>query len=393
MNPQTWSEVATAESCTSAHAFASIRTDWNALAAGSASEPFLRHEYIGAFLQNFLPEAPLRVAMLREASGRLIAALPLVLGVCSILGFRARALISPTNVHSLRFDLLAEEAGADDADADVAGATFLEYLLKDDRWEVLMLADVPQGGRAWGVLRAARLRGLPAGAWEAQRSPYIELGSSHPELMAGLRTKFRANLRRRRKRLSEVGDVTVERLSGEALNEGHLEEALALESRGWKGQQGSAAGLSPQAHGFHRDLFREPAHHQRLVLYRLQVSGKTIAFHYGIDLNRVFSLVMTSYDESFAEFSPGHLLTEEVLKDCAARGITRFDFLGCDLPWKLEWTSLIRPHHWLFIFRDSLHGRWLHRIKFVWVAAARQLLTKTRMRLSAFRASSGQSRS
>lgn len=393
MNGQTSIAGATAETCTSAQAFATIRADWNALAAGSASEPFLRHEYIGAFLRNFLPEAPLRVAMLREASGRLIAALPLVKGRCSIAGVSARALISPTNVHSLRFDLLAGESGPTaDADVEASGAMVLESLLKDGQWDVLMLADVPEGGRAWGILRAARARGLPAGAWGAQRSPYIELGDSPAVLMAGLRTKFRANLRRRRKRLSEVGDVTVERLSGEAFKESHLEEALALESRGWKGEQGSAAGLSPQIQGFHRDLFREPAHHQRLVLYRLQVSGKTIAFHYGIDLNRVFSLVMTSYDESFGEFSPGHLLTEEVLKDCVARGITRFDFLGCDLPWKLEWTSLSRPHHWLFIFRDSLRGRWLHRIKFVWVPAARQLLTTASMRLSAFRASPGQTR-
>ena len=392
MNGQTWMGGAAAETCTSARAFAAIRAEWNALAAGSASEPFLRHEYIGVFLHNFLPEAPLRVAMIRDASGRLIAALPLVKGACSIAGLRTRAFISPTNVHSLRFDFLAGGAGvAADVDADATGSMVLEYLLKDPEWDVLMLADVPEDGRAWGMLRAAKVLGLPAGVWGAQRSPYIELGDSHAALMAGLRTKFRANLRRRRKRLSEVGDVTVERLSGEAFRESHLEDALSLESKGWKGEQGSAAGLSPHVHGFHLDLFREPAHHQRLVLYRLKVSGKTIAFHYGIDLNRVFFLVMTSYDESFSEFSPGHLLTEEVLKDCAARGIRRFDFLGCDLPWKLEWTSLSSPHHWLFIFRDSLRGRWLHRIKFVWVAAARQLLTRTGMRLSAFRVSLRQS--
>lgn len=385
MSQPTWIGATTAESCTSAAAFAEVRADWNALAAGSASEPFLRHEYIAAFLQNFVSEAPLRVVTLREPSGRLIAALPLVMGVCPIAGFRARALISPTNVHSLRFDLLAEEAGAADADADVAGARVLEHLLKDERWDVLMLADIPEGGRAWGILRSAKVLGLPADAWEAQRSPYIELGSSHHELMAGLRPKFRANLRRRRKRLTEVGDITIERLSGDALEESHIEEALALESRGWKGQQGSAARLSPRVHGFHRDLFREPGHHLRLVLYRLKVSGKTIAFHYGIDLNGVFSLVMTSYDESFGEFSPGHLLTEEVLTDCAARGTKHFDFLGCDLPWKLEWTSLTTPHHWLFIFRDSLRGRLLHRLKFVWAPAARRLLTKIGMRLSAFR--------
>jgi len=84
----------------------------------------------------------------------------------------------------------------------------------------------------------------------------------------------------------------------------------------------------------------------------------------------VFSLVMTSCDESFAEFGPGHLLTEEVLKDCASRGLREFDFLGCDLPWKMEWTSTVRPHHWLYIFRKSARGRFLRQLKFGWAVAA-----------------------
>jgi len=372
-----------AETLATAAAFASIRGEWNDLAAGSASEPFLRHEYIAAFLANFLPESPLWVATLREASGRLLAALPLVRGVCSIVGFRARALMSPTNVHSLRFDLLVEDSGGVDTNAGAAAIRVLEHLLSEERWDVVMIADVPADGRAWGILRAARSLGLPSGAWEAQRSPYIELNRSHDDLMGGLRAKFRANLRRRRKRLAEIGEVTMERLAGEALNESHLEECLAIESSGWKGQQGGAASLEASVSGFHRDLFREPSHRRLLVLYRLKLAGQTLAFHYGIELNGVFFLVMTSYNESFGLFSPGHLLTEDVLRDCAARGIRRFDFLGCDLPWKLEWTSLTQPHHWLFIFRDSLKGRFLHRLKFVWTVAARQLLTNWRMRVSA----------
>lgn len=358
-------------------AFSMIRDDWNGLVDASDPQPFYRHEYIKAFIANFLQGAPLKVVTVRDASGRLTAALPLAGGRGSICGIGTRELASPTNVHSLRFDLLAAE-GTTSFSNDAAHALF-QHLAADRSWDVLRLTDIPEGGNAWRLYAAAQTAGFPVGAWESQRSPYIELPDSHEILMNTLSSKFRGNLRRRRKRLAENGEITFERLSGTALSQGHLEEALVMESGGWKGRQGSAVNQSEAVHGFHRELFLDSAHRERLSLFRLKLSGQPIAFQYGITTNGVFSLVMTSYDESFSAFSPGHLLTEEVLKDCVSRGLREFDFLGCDLPWKLEWTRAVRPHHWLFIFRDSVRGRLFRRIKFSWAQTARQLLTKLRM--------------
>jgi CelD/BcsL family acetyltransferase involved in cellulose biosynthesis len=173
-----------------------------------------------------------------------------------------------------------------------------------------------------------------------------------------------------------MGEVRVERFAGPALTEARLDECLLLERSGWKGRQGSAAQQSPAIHGFHRDLLQAPGFQDLLSLTVLKLSGETIAFDYGLTSHGVYSLVMTSYDERFKEFSPGHLVTEDVLKDCVARGLREFDFLGCDLPWKLDWTSTVRPHHWLYIFRDSGRGRLLRQIKFGWVHRARQWVSR-----------------
>jgi CelD/BcsL family acetyltransferase involved in cellulose biosynthesis len=105
------------------------------------------------------------------------------------------------------------------------------------------------------------------------------------------------------------------------------------------------------------------------------VAGRPIAFHYGFTAGGIYSLIVTSYDEDFREFSPGHLLTEDLLKRCIDKRLEEFDFLGCDLPWKIEWTPSSRPYDWLYIFRNSLKGRFLHQLKFGWVRTARLLLT------------------
>jgi CelD/BcsL family acetyltransferase involved in cellulose biosynthesis len=362
------------EEVTNRAALLGMEEEWNALVSAASPEPFYRHEYIGGFLGHFLPHAPLRILAARDTAGRLAAVLPLVAERAPVCGINVRQHASPTNVHSFRFDLVA----ADDGDA--AAEVLWRHLAADRRWDVVRITDVPEEGKAWKLYRAARAAGFPVGAWESQRSPYITLPSSYEELMHGRRSKFKANLRRRRKRLEEKGAVTVERVAGDALTESHLEECLALESRGWKGRNGSAVSQGA-AHGFHSGLLRHDGFRDALSLSVLRLDGRPIAFHYGLTARGIYSLLITSYDESFRESSPGHLLTEEVLKDCVSRGLREFDFLGCDLPWKLEWTDTVRPHHWLFIFRDSALGRALHQVKFGWVRTARRSVASWRRRL------------
>jgi CelD/BcsL family acetyltransferase involved in cellulose biosynthesis len=349
--------------------FVALEKEWNALVAASSSQLFCRHEFIRSFLDNLVPDASLKIVTGRDPRGRLVVALPLLACRGSICGLGTRELASPTDVHSMRFDLVAD-------DGEGTGAAVFRHLASDKGWDVLKITDVPEGGNAWAIYRAAQEAGFPVGAWESQRSPYISLPASHGELMQGLRAKFTANLRRRRRRLAEQGEITVERVAGTALSERHLDECLALELGGWKGRKGSAVSQSKAIHGFHLDLLRTAAFRRHLSVFLLRVGGKPIAFHYGLTSHGVYSLLMTSYDERFKEFSPGHLLTEDVLKDCISRGLREFDFLGCDLPWKLEWTSTVRPHHWLFIFRDSFLGRFLRQVKFAWVPAARQCLAR-----------------
>ena len=169
-----------------------------------------------------------------------------------ICGLKAREIASPTNVHSLRFDLIAENAG-DEAAALAPARALLQHLDADPSWDVLKLTDVPPQGRAWRIYLAAQAAGFPVGAWEGQRSPYLALSSQGAPSL-GLRAKFRANLRRRRKRLGERGEISVERLSGDSLSVRDLEACLAMESAGWKGREGSAAGQSAAARGFHIEL-------------------------------------------------------------------------------------------------------------------------------------------
>jgi CelD/BcsL family acetyltransferase involved in cellulose biosynthesis len=348
--------------------FASMKNEWDDLVARTRDEVFYRHDFLRIWLSNFSAGAQARILTARN-QGRLVAALPLVEERTTLYGVPIRQVVSASNAHSCRFDLIAE-------DPPEAAALFFRHLTANRTWDVLKILDVPDGGGAWHFLDAARATGLPVGTWESLRSPFVPLPTSVDDYQAKLQTKFKANLRRRRKKLEEKGAVTFERVTAGPDLEAKLEEGFALEQSGWKGKRGTAMAQDNKTRGFYTELARSMSYQDKLVLYFLRVNGRAVAFHYALVHGQRYLLLKPGYDEALKECSPGQLLVEEVIKDCIARGYTEFDFLGPDMVWKRDWTDNVRPHTWFFLFADTTLGRALCKAKFQWLPAAKETMAR-----------------
>lgn len=357
----------TVEECSSTSAFLALEQEWNALADASGGRLFDRHECIRAWISNFAPGAKLVILTARDARGRLVAALPLLAEMGFVCGLPARQLVATANMHSCRFDMIAEEPRG-------AGRAFLTYLLAKPGWELLRISDVPEGGNAWQIHRAAQELGLPVGEWESQRSPYLSFPPSYDDLLAEKSPLFRANLRRRRRQLERLGTLTVERVTDSSKLAEHLQEGFALEQAGWKGREGTAIAQDKHTRAFYTELAFSAARHGYLSLFFLRLDGRAIAFHYGLTHGGTYYVPKLAYDESLKACSPGLVLLEEAIKDGMARGLRGYDFLGAEAEWKNKWSSGVHTHHWLFIFRDTSVGHALRKAKFEWVPAAKRVL-------------------
>jgi CelD/BcsL family acetyltransferase involved in cellulose biosynthesis len=352
-------------------AFLRLEKEWNALVETTCDEPFYRHEFIRSWIDSFVPDARLKILAGHDRAGRLVAALPLVADRGFFYGVPVRRLVSPTSLHSARFDMIA-------ADRVGAARAFIRTLAADESWDVIRLTEVPAGGKARDLYDAAAEAGFPGGIWDSHRSPFIPLPATWAAFEGRLSGKFKKNLRRARRRLEERGEVTIERLNGEDAVRAGLEECLVLERGGWKGRNGTAAAQNRNTLGFYTGLAHAAARGGYFSLTFLVFEGKRIAAQYGLTRGGTSSLMMTCYDEAFSEYSPGQLLMEEVLQRGIADGLRGFDLLGCDGAWKLAWRPVVRTHHWLFLFRDSMLGRTLRNAKFAWVPAAKQSLRRLR---------------
>jgi CelD/BcsL family acetyltransferase involved in cellulose biosynthesis len=330
-----------------------LRERWDALAArGPVDLPMTRHAWISAWLDAFAPAAAPLVLVAHAPSGEPV-------GIAPFLEERrggVTRLLAPANDHSCRFEWVLG------ADVSGAVAALWAHLRDRVRWDVLLLRDVPRDGPTSTLLEAlARADRHLTGRWESQRSPRVALGGAPAEERAS--AKFRANLRRRARRLGEMGAVALRRVDGGPGVDAAVDEFLALEASGWKGARGTAIALDPTLAGFYRRIARDAAARGGLAIRALLLDGRAIAVHLGLVHRGVYYLPKTAYDEALGSVSPGQLLQREVLAECDARGLAGFDFLGPDMEWKREWAPSHAPHDWLYVYRPSLAGRAMHSFK------------------------------
>ena len=345
--------------------FAGLRSEWDAvLAAGPVDQPFHRHAFVGAWLDAFAPESRLRVLVARDPTGEALAMAPLVeerrAGIV--------VLSAPANDHSPRVEWIL---GRDPH----AGVAALWAHLRDElRWDVLVLRDVPSAGPTSMLLEAlARRDHHLVGRWHSLDSPFLRLGAEPRE--RAVSTKFAANLRRRMRRLEEHGGVSYRRVDGGEGVDAFLEQFLALEAAGWKGQRGTAIAKDDRALAFYRGLAHAAAREGWLALRAIDVDGRPVAMHFGLLHGGVYSLPKPAYDESFGACSPGQLLFREVLAECEARGLREVDFLGPDMTWKRDWEPAVRRHDWLYVYRPGLAGKALHAVKHRLKPMAREVVS------------------
>jgi CelD/BcsL family acetyltransferase involved in cellulose biosynthesis len=334
-------------------AFDALRDEWNALLArGPVDLPFVRHEWIAAWLDAFAPTARLRVLAARSPGGEPV-------GFAPLLEVRDRGivrLVAPANDHACRVEW------ALGPDASGAVAALWAHLRDRLRWDVLLLRDLPRDGPTSALLEPlARADRHLTGRWESLRTPYLPLGGEPVE--ARTSAKFRANLRRRARRLAELGAVAIRREDGKGDLDGALAEFLALEAAGWKGERGTAIAADPARARFYTQVAHDAAARGALALRALTLDGRAVAVHLGLLHRGVFSLPKTAYLESLGQVSPGQLLHAEVVAECEANRLSELDFLGPDMPWKRDWAPLHRPHDWLYVYRPSLAGRAMHTLK------------------------------
>lgn len=191
----------------------------------------------------------------------------------------------------------------------------------------LHLPHVPADGAVHAALcKVIRRTGRPAAIVHQSERAMLQSELEPEEYFAGaMSAKKRKELRRQHNRLAELGTLAFEREEGSAGIATWIDEYLALETRGWKGADGSALVQHPANSALFRAALAGAAQHGRLERLTLRMDNRAIAMLANfITPPGVFSF-KTTYDEDYARFSPGVLLQRDNLALLARPGISWTD--------------------------------------------------------------------
>ena len=309
-------------------ALAEASTQWNDLWQRSPTQnPAVRAEPMTAWLDCFASREALR-AIVVEADGQFVAALPLVLGFTKRAPRGGRLIARlPNNHWCCCGDLLVDPtADLSELARHLVGAlrdlgpTILygeSLLTRSARWQALA-----------AELSAARFAVEVRDQW---RVGLVDIGSDWKAYQASRSRNHRRKLTVCFDRLKEAGGGQLQlhdRLAPQDVVP-LVRRGFEVEQRSWKSTSGRAVMHEPRALGFYCRLMSALAADGYARLSFLEVAGQPAAFEYGFAAKGVYFCPKVGYDEAFAALSPGQLIRAMLFERFATDGACRLvDFSG-----------------------------------------------------------------
>lgn len=174
--------------------------------------------------------------------------------------------------------------------------------------------------------------------------PRIELDPSWAEPESHFNSRRRSDFRRMGRKAAALGEVTYEILEPQPEElQALLDEAFAVEAKGWKGRSGTAISQDAKTEAFYRDYARRAAKEGILRLCFMRIDGKAAAMQFAVECDDAFWLIKVGYDEAFQRVSPGNLLMRETIRHAALKGLRSYEFMGKEADWTKLWAGDARP--------------------------------------------------
>jgi CelD/BcsL family acetyltransferase involved in cellulose biosynthesis len=326
---------------TTVDSFASIREEWEALAARGCT-PMLDHDWLMAWASTRREQAPLRIVIVRE-HGRLLAAAPLVLDRLR----RRLALMGATDLFEPGNWLFTSAESLDALSDAVIGLG-----------EPFVLERIPRGGAvADSIYRRARIRALtltrPTGA-----SHVVPTSDSWITFVNRLSSRTRRQFERASEGLEKaVGDFRLITTSPAPADVPRLIETLStLEHDGWKGRAGSSLSRRPELARFFHEYCTRLAHRHQLRVTSLVAGRSTVAIEIAVEAyGRKWGLKI-AYAEPLGVHAPGLQVVLASIKDTYDRGLDAYEFNGAAESWQRRWRPIRRDYTMVALYPVNLAG-------------------------------------
>jgi CelD/BcsL family acetyltransferase involved in cellulose biosynthesis len=338
-------------------AFASLRAEWNALAAKCAMPSvFLTHEWFDAAWQWKGRESYLH-ALCARRDGKLVGALPLVHSVRKSRSGRRRVMEFLTVPDTQLCDLLVlpneRRAVAD---------SFASALAQSPReWDMLDFSYLPEGSVTETDLVPRLHRHVHNVAVEdAGSNPYIDLEGTWEAYYAARSRSLKKASNLAANRLAKAGEVKIEWHEPGAVTPAQvpslLEKLVSISGRSWKRETGNSLD-HPGPQAFIRKLSEHAAQRNWLSVWTLDLNGSHVAMEYQLVFERNVHALRSDFDAALGEISPGSHLNRQLMERLFCGRFHRYYMGPGENAYKLRWTNRSELLRRATVYARTARGR------------------------------------
>jgi CelD/BcsL family acetyltransferase involved in cellulose biosynthesis len=182
---------------------------------------------------------------------------------------------------------------------------------------------------------------------------WIEINGSFEDYWNARGKNLHQNMRKQRTKLASEGvTLTMRSLHAPEKMGLAVEQYGALESAGWKANEGTAIhGNNPQG-VFYRKLLENAALRGEAVISELHFGDRIVAMNLCLRSKKTLVVLKTTYDQSIKNYSPAFLLRqEEMEKFFREKDFERLEYYGRMMDWHTKWTENKRTLYHLTVYR------------------------------------------
>jgi CelD/BcsL family acetyltransferase involved in cellulose biosynthesis len=335
--------------------FESLRGEWDQLAEKQGVyAPFLCFDWFKIWLKSFLDAHQLLILLLYEKD-RIVGIAPFLASQEKFKSIPVRKIELIGNVYSPTRGFIFTETGPNNK--KIYLSKIIDYFFKDFReWDVIDLNPISVEDQNRLIIKSI----IDDGKWNiSEETSYInwyieDINYSGNEYLSKRSKDVRHEVKRRRKRLEELGDLEFKVIKGDDKEvEKYIDLYYQVYSSSWKKEER----IGPN---FHRDLGRLAAEKGWLRLGFLFLNGAPIATQFRIVHKDYCYFLKTAYDDAYKKYGLGTVILSEMIRYLIDyEGVRKIDFGPGDESYKSYWASDKREMKRILVFNKNFKGNCL----------------------------------
>jgi CelD/BcsL family acetyltransferase involved in cellulose biosynthesis len=323
-------------------ALGELRAAWHDLLAQTPGASFFHSlDWLECYWKHFAAGQRLRVLGIAEKK-QFLGILPLVVRTEATRVGRVRMLTYPLHDWATYYGPIGPNAST----TLLAGLRHLQNTPRD--WDVLDLrwvaADSTDLGR---TERAMAQVGFPPHGQKWDQTALVKLPETWLDYWQSREDKFRKNVDRLHRRMSEAGSLELVRFRPEPMRGSQADPhwdlysaCVTIAQRSWQGSRGDKTNLChAEVCDFLRDAHAAAAHSGSVDLCLLNFDQEPVAFMYNYRWGDSVYGLRRGYDPRFKRFGPGLVLQKLMLEDGHHRGDRTYDLGAGSHDTKQAWRT------------------------------------------------------